>query len=229
MVSVLPDNDAFKRGHEQGVFLYRDKEQNKLYEGRLTSRSMRPTLPNRVSLGAVWPGLTVYPDWFNKDTQTYWNTEFERFFSARDGVDIDGLWIDMNEVSNFCPYPCKDPAEYATANDLPPAPPPVQSPPRHIPGFPADFQLGSSSSGASSSRHGKRDDAVVEKCSQDAKKNKVGLSGRDLVNPPYQISNEAGSISNKTIDTDLIHAGEGYAEYDTHNLYGTSKSPVFAI
>lgn len=55
------------------------------------------------------------------------------------------------------------------------------------------------------------------------------MSGRDLINPPYQIANEAGSISNKTINTDIIHAGEGYAEYDTHNLYGTSKSPVFII
>jgi alpha-glucosidase len=51
---------------------------------------------------------------------------------------------------------------------------------------------------------------------------KIGLEDRDLINPPYAIANEAGGISNKTIDTDIVHAGEGYAEYDTHNLYGTS-------
>lgn len=229
------DNGAFKRGHDQGVFLYRDNEQNELYEGNFTNKTIIFIIPNRISPGAVWPGLTVFPDWFNKDTQRYWNSEFKRFFSAGDGIDIDGLWIDMNEASNFCPYPCKDPAEYAKENDLPPAPPPVRAPPRHIPGFPADFQPGSSSSGASLSRHAKRDDAVLEtrsvgeKRSRGGKGKKVGLSGRDLINPPYQIANEAGSISNKTIDTDIIHAGEGYAEYDTHNLYGTSKSPVFII
>jgi alpha-glucosidase len=137
----------------------------------------------------------------------------------------------MNEASNFCPYPCTDPAKYSEENNLPPAPPPVRPNPRHIPGFPDSFQPGSSSSGSSSHR-AKRGDAtietrsVTEKRSRGKKGKKVGLPGRDLINPPYQIANEAGSISNKSIDTDIIHAGEGYAEYDTHNLYGTSKYPV---
>lgn len=47
------------------------------------------------------------------------------------------------------------------------------------------------------------------------------MADRDLINPQYQIANMAGSLSNKTIETDIIHAGDGYAEYDTHNLYGT--------
>ncbi|THC95691.1 hypothetical protein EYZ11_004813 [Aspergillus tanneri] len=29
-------------------------------------------------------------------------------FNADSGVDIDALWIDLNEASNFCPYPCND-------------------------------------------------------------------------------------------------------------------------
>ncbi|SRR6266536_5407 len=51
-------------------------------------------------LGVVWPGVTVFPDWFNTKIQDYWNNEFNIFF-APDGVNIDGLWIDMNEPSNF--------------------------------------------------------------------------------------------------------------------------------
>ncbi|CEN62534.1 Putative Alpha-1,4-glucosidase (Eurofung) [Aspergillus calidoustus] len=31
----------------------------------------------------------------------------------------------------------------------------------------------------------------------------------------------AGPLSMNTIQTDILHAGEGHAEYDTHNLYGT--------
>lgn len=127
----------------------------------------------------------------------------------------------MNEAANFCPYPCANPAEYAEQNNLPPTPPPVRSPPRHIPGFPADFQPGSSSSRV------KRGEAVPETRGKRAEKGKtskkLGLPGRNLINPPYQIANEAGSISNKTIDTDIIHEG-GYVEYDTHNLYGTMMS-----
>lgn len=168
-----------------------------------------------TNVGAVWPGLTVFPDWFNSKTQDYWNGEFKRFFGSKDGVDIDGLWIDMNEASNFCPWPCKDPAAYSENNNLPPAPPPVRSPPRHIPGFPDDFQP------SSSQRLTKK---TQEKRSQHTKGKKAGLPDRDLINPRYKIANAAGSLSNKTIDTNIVHAGEGYAEYDTHNLYGTSRS-----
>lgn len=176
--------------------------------------------------GAVWPGLTVFPDWFNPDTQSYWNEEFKRFFNKKDGVDIDGLWIDMNEAANFCPHPCESPAEYAVQNKLPPTAPPVRSPPRRIHGFPTSFQPDASPS--SRSARTKRGDAAPEKRQvrerTNEKSKKIGLANRDLINPPYSIANAAGSISNKTIDTDVIHAGEGYAEYDTHNLYGTMMS-----
>lgn len=30
----------------------------------------------------------------------FWSTEFEKFFNPETGVDIDGLWIDMNEPTN---------------------------------------------------------------------------------------------------------------------------------
>lgn len=30
----------------------------------------------------------------------YWNKEFKMFFDPETGVDIDGLWIDMNEPTN---------------------------------------------------------------------------------------------------------------------------------
>lgn len=52
---------------------------------------------------------------------------------------------------------------------------------------------------------------------------KMGLSGRDLTHPPYEIHNAAGGLSDKTLWTGLIHEG-GYTEYDTHNLYGTMMS-----
>jgi alpha-glucosidase len=149
--------------------------------------------------------VTAYPDWFHPNIQEYWNDQFAKFFDRKTGVDIDGLWIDMNEAANFCPYPCSDPEGYSRDNNLPPAAPPVRpSNPRPLPGFPGDFQPSSSSK-------------------RSTKGSKVGLPNRDLINPPYMIRNEAGSLSNKTINTDIIHAGEGYAEYDTHNLYGTSK------
>jgi alpha-glucosidase len=59
-----------------------------------------------VFLGVVWPGVTVFPDWFAENITTYWNNEFDLFFNPEDGIDIDGLWIDMNEPANIgCYFP----------------------------------------------------------------------------------------------------------------------------
>jgi alpha-glucosidase len=51
----------------------------------------------------------------------------------------------------------------------------------------------------------------------------LGLPGRDLINPGYEIANEAGSISNKTMDTD-IRSYDGTYHYDTHNFWGSLMS-----
>ncbi|KAK5169939.1 hypothetical protein LTR04_005570 [Oleoguttula sp. CCFEE 6159] len=279
-----------------------------------------------VYKGVVWPGVTAFPDWFAPGTQGYWNGEFDSFFSASTGVDIDALWIDMNEASNFCTYPCTDPEGYARANGFPPRPPPARlGSPRPIAGFPADFQpqctaqvsfnvnastyfgeniviLGSSitlgngditqapgmsannypiwnavvdlptdttvtyqyvrsendgsyiyektnrtihtgacngtvqtvsdtittAQGTPKSKRDAVDSSVpaalrpylMERQSQG---NMKGLPGRNLIDPPYMINNFAGSLSNKTLNTDLVHAN-GFVEYDTHNLYGTMMS-----
>ena len=61
----------------------------------------------------------------------------------------------------------------------------------------------------------------------------LGLPNRDLAFPEYAIHNKAayldsrnaekGGISNKTVNTDVIHHN-GLAEYDVHSLYGTMMS-----
>lgn len=58
----------------------------------------------------------------------------------------------------------------------------------------------------------------------------MGLPGRNVTYPPYEIQNAAGSLSNKTINTDITHYN-GLVEYDTHNLYGTmmSNHSVYAM
>uniref|UniRef100_A0A803U0F6 Maltase n=1 Tax=Anolis carolinensis TaxID=28377 RepID=A0A803U0F6_ANOCA len=49
-------------------------------------------------IGEVWPGICVYPDFSNPDTVTWWSNECDTFHKT---IPFDGLWIDMNEVSNF--------------------------------------------------------------------------------------------------------------------------------
>jgi alpha-glucosidase len=178
--------------------------------------------------GVVWPGPTIFPDWFNTGVQDFWNNEFTSFFSASEGVDIDALWIDMvghllpqtpsrahfqlqNEPANFCNYPCGDPAGFADENNFPPERlPPRDSNPRELPGFPPDFQPNTTA---------KR----VKRQEQSAPM--MELPSRELLEPPYAIQNAAGSLSNKTVSTNVVHQN-GLVEYDTHNLYGTMMSTV---
>ncbi|XP_011850885.1 PREDICTED: maltase-glucoamylase, intestinal, partial [Mandrillus leucophaeus] len=49
-------------------------------------------------IGEVWPGQTVFPDYTNPNCAVWWTKEFELFHNQ---VEFDGIWIDMNEVSNF--------------------------------------------------------------------------------------------------------------------------------
>ena len=149
----------------------------------------------------------MFPDWFHSNTQEYWNSEFSSFFNAETGLDIDALWIDMNEPSNFCEYPCTNPGAAATSDTE---------------GIVARDISRTSSHGVIKEQHGRRtidliSDSENSKRQASASGNKKGLPNRDLLDPSYKINNAFRVLSNKTADTDIIHQN-GLAEYDTHNL-----------
>ncbi|CAG9982075.1 unnamed protein product [Clonostachys byssicola] len=191
-----------------------------------------------VFLGVVWPGVTVFPDWFAENITTYWNNEFDLFFNPEDGIDIDGLWIDMNEPANIgCYFPCEDP--YGSTEGFPPEPPAVRENPRPLPGFPCEFQppdQGGCSSNSTKQVENVRSLLPMEVSTtqivprQEQAGDQSGLPGRDLLYPKYSIRNKAayqpwsnaadGGLSNRTVDTNIL-SQNGLAMYDTHNLYGT--------
>ncbi|NXA43466.1 LYAG glucosidase, partial [Eudromia elegans] len=49
-------------------------------------------------IGKVWPGPTAFPDFTNPETREWWYDMLKEFHEQ---VPFDGLWIDMNEPSNF--------------------------------------------------------------------------------------------------------------------------------
>jgi alpha-glucosidase len=273
--------------------------------------------------GVVWPGPTNFPDWFAPKSQAFWDQQFHKFFNPKTGVDVDGIWIDMNEPSNFCDYPCPDPEQTSIQNRNPPRPPPARMySPYDIPGFPKNFQphcmatvtfnvaaeiqdgedllllgdtlsMGNStpyyaprmkgSNGAfnlvvqlpantnvtynyprythdgeyiyedknhtlstgdcgsytsvtdswithsTSKRNSKKQlssrsaDLLIEKRQTISSKgpgSKMGLPGRELIDPPYDIKAYFGQLSGQTMPTNLRHAN-GLYEYDVHNFYGS--------
>ena len=46
----------------------------------------------------VWPGKTVFPDFFNPDTETFWNEGLNNYYKI---IPYDGIWLDMNEPTNL--------------------------------------------------------------------------------------------------------------------------------
>ncbi|KAJ5041518.1 uncharacterized protein L3040_005103 [Drepanopeziza brunnea f. sp. 'multigermtubi'] len=227
---------------DPAVAFQTERENGLPYETFLKARDQGILLQKNGSIyqGVVWPGITAFPDWFHPDTQKFWDDEFAEFFNADTGVDIDGLWIDMNEAANFN-YFGDDPQESAEERGFPPTRAPLRSSPRPLPGFPEAFQPNSSSpyppdglayappwlvpAAAPSTRRSIASNVVLQK--RQAQK-VIGFPGRNLLEPPYQIDNantvEAyGGVSNFTLDTDIVHY-DGHVELDVHNIYGAMMS-----
>lgn len=53
-------------------------------------------------LGGMWPGVTAWVDWWHPNAQDFWTAEVTSFFDPETGVDVDAIWIDMNEVCMHC-------------------------------------------------------------------------------------------------------------------------------
>ncbi|XP_061576253.1 lysosomal alpha-glucosidase [Cololabis saira] len=52
----------------------------------------------KTLIGKVWPGLTAFPDFSDEVTHEWWHDNLLKFHEK---IPFDGLWIDMNEPSNF--------------------------------------------------------------------------------------------------------------------------------
>jgi alpha-glucosidase (family GH31 glycosyl hydrolase) len=88
-VAYEPKNgdSSYARGNKKGVFI-RDPNDSK-----------------KPFIGKVWPGPAVYLDWLKPETEDYWVDEMDRLHNQ---LPFSGMWIDMNEASNFCNGFCSE-------------------------------------------------------------------------------------------------------------------------
>ena len=73
----------------------------------------------KLAFGKVWPNEAVFPDFSHPNATSYWIDQLTKFNSL---IKFDGLWLDMNEASNFCKGGCfKDEEKLggSIANKLP--------------------------------------------------------------------------------------------------------------
>ncbi|KAF2690036.1 glycoside hydrolase family 31 protein [Lentithecium fluviatile CBS 122367] len=172
-------NDSYapyKRGHELDVFL-KNKDGSEY-------------------LGIQWAGTVAWPDWFAPNTGKWWAEEIAKAFDAESGIDLDGIWVDMNEASNFCKnYDCnaRDPGNNPPKPEHAPRP----NTGRPIPGFPADFQPTKRAEGGQMK----------------------GLPNRVMWDPGYTVGTHLTGLTDNTILFNTTNY-DGTIHYDTHNLYG---------
>ena len=81
---------------EEGYFAYEDG----LDMGVFITRRANTTTPFE---GQVWPGKSVFVDWFHPNSYDYWA---RMLATMQEVVPFDGIWIDMNEASSFCDGEC---------------------------------------------------------------------------------------------------------------------------
>lgn len=194
--------------------------------------------------GVVWPGPTAFPDWTHPNAQSWWNSEFARFFDKDSGVDVSGIWLDMNEPANFLPYLEANIYRVSAERPVPPPRPLPRIIPNSIEGyerFTAGQNISAPFSNSTSARRAIGDRTVeagfaAKRQSQDTVNDYIDPSlDSQWLYPPYRIDDRrqapsssdnsaAGSgqknISDFSARTDIVQAN-GARTYDEHNLYGS--------
>lgn len=54
-------------------------------------------------INVVWPGWTAYPDFTKESAALWWGTQLSDYLNR---IPLDGVWLDMNELSAFCAGYC---------------------------------------------------------------------------------------------------------------------------
>ncbi|KAH7909434.1 glycoside hydrolase family 31 protein [Hygrophoropsis aurantiaca] len=163
-------------------------------------------------IGSVWPGYTVFPDWFSEKVQPFWTEALRNW--TKMGIEFSGIWLDMNEVSSFCSYSC---GSANTSASVPYNNTQLET------DYPECYNSTISGPSGNMTVNGvSTNSCATNTSSSSLVKRGVGAGQEpnvNLNNPPYTIHNGFPGLSNHTLATNATHAG-GYVELDVHNLWG---------
>ncbi|EMD41237.1 glycoside hydrolase family 31 protein [Gelatoporia subvermispora B] len=169
-------------------------------------------------VGQVWPGYTVFPDWFAPNTLELWTEALQNWSAA--GVEFSGLWLDMNEISSFCNGSCGTTANISNTTQ-----------PSILPGDPGNL-VTEYPEGYNATISGPSGNITVNgtltfdagEVTTTSVLTRRGLGeavekGVNLNDPPYALHNGNGPLWVSTLATNATHAG-GFVELDVHNMWG---------
>ncbi|KII83963.1 glycoside hydrolase family 31 protein [Plicaturopsis crispa FD-325 SS-3] len=167
-------------------------------------------------VGQVWPGYTVFPDWFANNTQKWWTEALTNW--SKGGVEFAGIWLDMNEASSFCDGSCGSTADISNTSTpflLP------GTPGNMVTAYPECYNVNASGPTGNMTVNGTSTSACGSDGSASVKRGLGAANDSDanLNAPPYAINNGFGELSFNTLATNATHA-PGYVELDVHNMWG---------
>ena len=119
------------------VLVDKDKQPYLPYvNGKAAEVYVRHPANDTFLFGKQWPAVTVvWPDWTHPAVEQWWEDNFRRFGDI--AGQLGGVWLDMNEPSNFCDgqisEKCKGDADASRQLDPIAVPHPPASSPTDIP------------------------------------------------------------------------------------------------
>lgn len=209
-----------------------------VYEDGLAQDVFLKDITGKPYIGFVWPGAVHYPDFLNSKAHDFWAQQIAKFHEL---IEFDGLWIDMNEASNFCTGEiCTLPqgaasnsfaynytSHSAASNDCP-----LKCVQREQLQSLAAAAAGAAAAGGSRDALGLASlpeaQALIEVLNRsmgDAELQQLLAGVGGLRDPPYRVanSNVRAPLGAKAIGVTVSHHG-GELQYDAHSLYGLTES-----
>ncbi|KAG2498166.1 hypothetical protein HYH03_003923 [Edaphochlamys debaryana] len=181
----------------------------------------------RPLLGQVWSGPTHWPDFLHPEATAYWGGLLGEMYGK---VPYDGIWLDMNEPSNFCTGECDMPtAPLSSSEDEEPTAGAVgqaraqQAAVRAA----ATAEVASATAAAVAATNLSHTPlgpglgiSCVLQCRQPSPED-------PLSHPPYQVNNgnRRAPLFTNTLPLSAVGYG-GVRQYDSHNLYALAEARV---